>query len=98
MFIYIQLNKREHFVMFSRGHINVISTCSFSSDEHLLATGSWDKNIQLWDVATGMYRTKGPMTLSKGHEGSISACEFSKDGKKLLYDNYGYGRVVNPPG
>ena len=39
-----------------RGHINVISSCCFSKDEHFLATGSWDKNIQIWDIATGVYR------------------------------------------
>ena len=44
------------FLFIFRGHINVISSCCFSKDEHLLATGSWDKNIQIWDIATGVYR------------------------------------------
>jgi len=70
------------------GHINVISSCCFSKDEHLLATGSWDKNILIWDIATGVYRTQGPITFPKGHEGSVSACNFSEDGEETRFHKH----------
>ena len=60
-----QFHLLQHYFLFLlRGHINVISSCCFSSDEHLLATGSWDKNIQIWDIATGVYRYRTGLSLS----------------------------------
>ena len=75
---------------FSRGHINIVSNCDITRDERKFATSSWDKNICVWDIATGTYRSKGPTKLCAGHEGSISCCKFSSDGKEseLLYCNF----------
>jgi len=39
-----------------RGHINVVSSSCFSYDSHYVATASWDKTVQLYDIATGVYR------------------------------------------
>ena len=39
-----------------RGHINVVSSCDITKDERKFATTSWDKNICIWDIATGSYR------------------------------------------
>ena len=49
-------NANINFFCQTRGHGNVISDASFSNDERILATASWDKNIQLWDVSSGTYR------------------------------------------
>ncbi|XP_028392577.1 WD repeat-containing protein 88-like [Dendronephthya gigantea] len=77
-----------------RGHGNVISDASFSNDERILATASWDKNIQLWDVSSGTYRKTGPVTLKKGHEGSVSSCSFSTDDMMLVSSSFDQNLVV----
>ena len=46
----------------SRGHTKLVYSVVFSPDGKTLASGSWDKTIKLWDVATGKERA----TL-KGH-------------------------------
>lgn len=35
----------------------------------------------MWDVKTGEFRSRGPVTLNQGHEGSVSSCCFSQDGE-----------------
>jgi WD40 repeat protein len=57
-------------------------------EDRNFATCSWDKRIQIYDVATGMYRQKGPKTLENGHEGSISCCYLSKDNSLCVSGGY----------
>ena len=63
-----------------RGHEHIVSSCTFTTNDHLLCTASWDKSLMLYDVATGEFRTRGPARLV-GHEGCISSCAYSPDGK-----------------
>eukprot|EP00058_Branchiostoma_floridae_P026803 XP_002612294.1 hypothetical protein BRAFLDRAFT_122527 [Branchiostoma floridae] len=72
----------------TRGHINVISSCCMDRNERWLCTASWDKTLQVWDISTGMFRSQGPVTLSKGHEGSVSCCNFTRDGTLLVSGSY----------
>ena len=52
---------------------------AFSPDGKTLASGSDDKTVRLWDVATG--RPIGsPLT---GHTDAVSSVAFSPDGKTL---------------
>lgn len=52
-----KLNSKIYHCYFScRGHINIISCCDISHDERKFATGSWDKTVNIWDIATGSYR------------------------------------------
>jgi WD40 repeat protein len=51
---------------------------AFSPDGKTLASGSEDRRIKLWDVATGKERA----TL-KGHTGEVLSVAFSPDGKTL---------------
>ncbi|MBX9258591.1 hypothetical protein H1Q63_32525 [Desmonostoc muscorum CCALA 125] len=51
----------------------LILSC-ISSDGQLLASGSWDKTIKLWNVATG----REISTLS--HFDSVRSVAFSRDG------------------
>ncbi|KAK2162040.1 hypothetical protein NP493_1544g00031 [Ridgeia piscesae] len=66
------------------GHINIVSDASLTNDERWLATVSWDKNIHISDVSTGMYRNDGAQVIEKAHEGCISSCQFSGDGQQLV--------------
>ncbi len=56
----------------------VIRALALSADAKLLATGSDEGPIQLWDTATGK-----PGTKLEGHTDWILALAFSSDGKKL---------------
>lgn len=69
-------------------HESAISNCAFSPDERNFATCSWDKSVLVWDIATGMYRRNGPISLSKAHDGSVSSCFISNDGELCVSSGY----------
>lgn len=60
------------------GHKDAIYSLALSSDGKILATGSYDQKIKLWDVETG----KELKTLS-GHNGCVFGLAFRPDGKIL---------------
>jgi WD40 repeat protein len=35
------------------GHIDAVTSVAFNRDGHMLASGSNDQTVRLWDVATG---------------------------------------------
>jgi WD40 repeat protein len=59
-------------------YIPAIKSLAFRPDGKVLASGSQDKTIRLWDVATA----KSIATL-KAHSGSVESVTFSPDGKTL---------------
>ena len=59
-------------------HTHNVLSVAFSRDRKTMASGSFDKTIILWDVATGK-----PMLTLKGHTGTVFSVAFSPDGKTL---------------
>ena len=56
---------------------------AFNHDGTLLASGSLDKTVKLWDVTTGRLQA----TL-EGHDHAVHSVAFSNDGKLLASASY----------
>ncbi len=60
-----------------QAHNTVVSTLTFSPNEHTLASGGWDNTVKLWDVASGT------LLWSVWQTGSINWVAFAPDGNLL---------------
>jgi hypothetical protein len=66
-----------------RGHTYLVWSVAFSPDGKMLASGSGDKTVKLWDVATHQELA----TLS-GHIDIVVSVAFSPDGKMLASGSF----------
>lgn len=60
------------------GHADTVSAVTFSPNSLILASGSFDRTVRLWDFLN----TKQLQVL-KGHSDSVLAVVFSEDGRRL---------------
>ena len=60
------------------GHSGFVSSVSFSPDGKVLASGSWDHTIKLWDVDS-----RREIATLKGHSDKVYSVSFSPDGQVL---------------
>jgi WD40 repeat protein/predicted Ser/Thr protein kinase len=60
------------------GHNGWVTSVDISPDQRLLASGSTDASVRLWDATTGVQ-----LQVLSGHNGDINTIEFSPDGTLL---------------
>ena len=65
------------------GHRNSITSVTFSPSGKILASGSWDHTIRLWNPTTGQH-----LTTFHGHSEAVNAVSFSPDGTMLASGSY----------
>ncbi|MCB9224132.1 MAG: caspase family protein [Crocinitomicaceae bacterium] len=61
------------------GNDDIVSDFAFSSNGSKLVTCSWDGNIKVWDVISGMLIGKHHL-----HNGPVYSCDWSNDGKYVV--------------
>ena len=61
-----------------KGHGKGVTTVAFSRDGKLLASGSTDNTIRIWDVAA-----KRELRTLAGHTSNVESIDFSPDGRLL---------------
>jgi WD40 repeat protein len=66
-----------------KGHEAGVLSVAFSADGKLLASGSGDAAVRLWDMTTGRV-----MATLRGHTSAVSSVAFSGEGRLLASGSY----------
>ena len=66
-----------------RKHSREINSVAFSPDDKLIASGSWDDTIKIWNTATTALQL-----ILEGHSHGVSSVNFSFNGELLASGSY----------
>jgi ribosome assembly protein 4 len=64
--------------LFSSGHSEAVLQCSFSPNSRILATGSGDSTVRIWDIDT-----ETPIHTCEGHSNWVLCLAWSPDCKLI---------------
>ena len=67
----------------TRGLFGLVTSVSFSLDGMLVASGSYDEIVRLWDAVTG-----AALQTLEGHSKEVTLVAFSPDGKLVASGSY----------
>ncbi|KAI3338745.1 hypothetical protein F4824DRAFT_74847 [Ustulina deusta] len=73
------------------GHTRTVCSVAFSPDGSLLASGSWDHTVRLWNPITG-----AALHTLEGHLGSVRDMAFSPNGVELASCVYNWVGQIDP--
>ena len=62
-----------------KGHTGDVKACAFAPDGQTLVSGSEDKTLRLWDVASAVCRGR-----LLGHTDEVNGCALSADGRTIV--------------
>ena len=68
-----------------KGHSDIVSTITFSQDGKLLASGSFDHTIRIWDTSSGALQL-----ILEDHSDTIRSMTFSPGGKQIISESYNH--------
>ena len=74
-----------------KGHANAVSAVAFSLNAEMLASGSGDGVVKLWDTHTGK-----EIASNKAHRGSVYSVVFSPNGKTVASGGEGGDIALTP--
>ena len=60
-------------------HYSTVHSIALSPDDRYMASGSYDKTVVLWDVATGQR-----IRVLGGHEDAVHSVAWSRDGRYIV--------------
>ena len=72
-----------------RGHDNFVFCCQFNPPSNLLASGSFDETVKLWDVRSGLC-----VCTLLAHSDPVTAVSFNRDGTCVVAARYVRSELV----
>lgn len=89
-FVMLFASAQKPELMIPRGHAENVDRLSLSPDGKLLASGSWDKSVRIWDVASGR-----ELKAFENFPDWVRSVAFSPDGKRLAAGSFKELRVFD---